>query len=399
VHSGPTTAIASVTDATTSSGLLAAVSHDVWQFLPRTADGDARRSNAFRALEALAGRAHDLSTVRHGRRVSQVPALDGVLPEEAPHRTLRLSASQLKAIAHCTYEHFVEKVLLPEGIAAPEYDALRKGSFIHDAMMHWTTVLDGWNRGEPALPELEAWARGQIEHWSPAQRGAMKTQQATDADLARLDELLRQDLADLRRPGVAQPTFAELAFGEEPGKRGPRDAASQLAAFPLQVPTSQGLMSVEFRGSMDRVDVITVGDKQYAVIIDYKTGKTSKYYADDMMSGEDLQLRLYCLVLQEFWDITPIGALYLGLGDGVRRGAIRDDFAGHIAGIDLSLPNAIRTLAPADWNGFIDETKALIAPLVDRLVRLDVTPMPRGHDCGFCELKPICRYDRWAPAL
>jgi hypothetical protein len=226
----------------------------------------------------------------------------------------------------------------------------------------------------------------------------MKTKQATEADLQDLDRFLRRELAHLRVDGVAQPTFAELAFGEEPGKRGPRDAASRLDAFPLEVPTSKGIMTVRFRGSMDRVDAITVDGRRYAVIIDYKTGKTSKYYADDMMKGLDLQLRLYCLVLQEFWDITPVGALYLGFGDGVRRGAIREDFARCIAGIDLEASNAIRSLATPDWQGFIDETKALIVPLVDRLVRLDVTPAPRNHDCGFCELTPVCRYDRWAPA-
>jgi len=65
-----------------------------------------------------------------------------LLPVDAPHLTLRLSASQLKTISHCTYEHFVQKVLDPSSIAAPEYNALTKGSLIHDAIMHWATALD-----------------------------------------------------------------------------------------------------------------------------------------------------------------------------------------------------------------------------------------------------------------
>ena len=58
---------------------------------------------------------------------------------------------------------------------------------------------------------------------------------------------------------------------------------------------------MSFRGSLDRVDVISVGGKRYGVVIDYKTGRTSKYYAKEMMEGVDLQLRLYLLVLERFW--------------------------------------------------------------------------------------------------
>ena len=394
-HSGATTAIANVSDAVSASGLLTAISHDVWQYLPRTTDVTGRRGAAFRALDALARREQDVSPVRHGRRVSQTPDLAGVLPVDAPHLTLRLSASQLKTISHCTYEHFVQKVLDPSSIAAPEYNALTKGSLIHDAIMHWATALDGWNRGEAALTEIDEWVRGRVEQWSPAQRGTTKTARTMAADLERLNEFLREELRDAETPGVGRPTFAELAFGEEPNAaHGPRDAASRVETFPLQLKTSTGLVTVQFRGSMDRVDVVTVDDRQYAVIIDYKSGKNSEYYANAMMRGEDLQLRLYLLVLQEFWNITPIGALYLGFGDGVRRGAIRADFADRFAGMDRS---DVKRLAVPDWQGFVDETHGLVTRLVDRLVKLDVTPAPRDNKCGFCRLTPVCRYDRWAP--
>jgi hypothetical protein len=144
---------------------------------------------------------------------------------------------------------------------------------------------------------------------------------------------------------------------------------------------------------MDRVDVITIGGKQYGTIIDYKSGRTSKRYADAMVDGTDLQLRLYLLVLEEFWGITPIGALYLGFGDGVRRGVVRQEFAGSIAGIG---EKGVELSAPNDWSAFLGDTRKRIAELVGRLVRLDITVAPRDHDCGFCELAPVCRYDRWS---
>ena len=132
------------------------------------------------------------------------------------------------------------------------------------------------------------------------------------------------------------------------------------------------------------------------VVVDYKTGRTSKYYAKDMMDGVDLQLRLYLLVLEQFWGITPVGALYLGFGDGVRRGALRADMRARFAGIE---EGPVKLLAHDEWNEFVGETPRLIARLVNRLVTLDVRPLPRKKDCGFCELQPLCRYDRWETAV
>jgi len=386
------TAIVPVDEATRTTDLVASVAHDIWQYLPRTADSETRRAMAFRALESLARRDANVSVVRHGRRVSQKPALDGVMPDKAPHLTLTLSASQLKSISQCTYKHFVEKVLDPKELVPPEYNALSKGSLIHDAIMHWATGLHGWTRGDEALPELHDWIRKQIAEWPPSKRGKDRAARAMDADIARLDELLREELALLRKGNVAQPTYAELAFGEEMDERGPRDPASKLEPFELVVPTSRGDTTVKFRGSMDRVDVVTIRGKRYGVIIDYKTGRTSKRYADAMQDGTDLQLRLYLLVLEQFWRITPIGALYLGFGDGVRRGIVREQFAGRISGLQ---EKAVEPLGTDEWNGMLADTTRRIGELADRLVRLDVTVAPRDNDCGFCELATICRFDRW----
>jgi RecB family exonuclease len=386
-------AIARLNDTVTQAELMTSIAHDVWQYLPRTADSATNRLAAFRALEALARQeAADVSAVRHGRRVSQHPQLDGVLPADAPHLTLSLSASQLKAIGHCTYEHFVDKVLSPITLRPPEYDSLAKGKLIHDAVMHWATTLDGWNRGEAALPELRQWFADVIAKWSPAQRGTERTTRATEGDLERLVELLCKELELLRAPNVALPMYAELAFGEKMIDRGPRHPASRTEAFMMQIPTDAGVRSVSFHGSLDRVDVIAVGGKQYGIVLDYKSGKNSKYYAKEMIDGDDLQLRLYLLVLEKFWQITPVGALYLGFGDGVRRGAVRADFGSRIAGLE---EKSVEMLPTEEWDQFVGETPELIAKLVNRLVMLDVRPAPRKKDCGFCDKRPICRYDRW----
>jgi ATP-dependent helicase/DNAse subunit B len=316
-----------------------------------------------------------------------------VLPEDAPHLTLTLSASQLKTLGHCTYEHFVDKVLSPIALRPPEYDSLEKGKLIHAAVMHWSTDLNGWKRGEEALADLRAWYDAQVASWSPAQRGTERTARATEADLERLVELLCEELRLLSAPGIAQPEYAELAFGEKMIERGPRHPESRTDAFVMEVETDLGSRNVKFHGSLDRVDVAVIGGKRYGVVVDYKTGKTSKYYAKEMMDGVDLQLRLYLLVLERFWGITPVGALYLGFGDGVRRGALRADMRAKFAGIT---EDAVDLLTHEEWATFVNETPGLIAQVVNRLVKLDVRPAPRKKDCGLCDKQALCRYDRWA---
>jgi hypothetical protein len=261
-------------------------------------------------------------------------------------------------------------------------------------MSHWSTVLNGWTRGEEALPELHAWYQSHVAAWPPAKRGTERTTAATRADLEQLDALLREELAQLRAAGIAQPEHSELAFGEKMIERGPRDEGSRTDAFTMHVDTDLGPRTVSFHGSLDRVDIVTIGGKRYGIVLDYKSGKNSKYYAKDMMEGVDLQLRLYLLVLEQFWGITPVGALYLGFGDGVRRGALRADMQSRFVGIE---EGAVELLSHDEWDEFVAETPRLITRLVNRLVTLDVRPSPRDNDCGFCDLQPICRYDRWAP--
>jgi len=315
-----------------------------------------------------------------------------VLPADAPHLTLTLSASQLKTLGHCTYEHFISKVLSPITLRPPEYDNLAKGTLIHAAMFHWSSILSGWTRGEVALPELHAWYDAHVAEWSPAKRGSDRTAQATKSDLEQLDKLLRTELSLLRGAGVAQPEYAELAFGDKMTEHGPRHPASRTDAFEMDVDTDLGRRRVSFHGSLDRVDVVTIGGTRYGVVLDYKSGRHSKYYAKEMLDGVDLQLRLYLLVLERFWGITPVGALYLGFGDGVRRGALRAEFQGRFAGVEKE---AVELMPPDEWAEFVSETPRLIAQLVNRLVTFDVRPDPRDKNCGFCELQPICRYDRW----
>jgi len=381
-------------DAATRSELLASVAHDVWQHLPSAPGFDRRRSLVFAVHDLLLHRQHDTSMLGGLRRPEARPAFDPALFEQAPHRTLRLSASQLRTIGHCTYQHFVDKVLRPEALQHPAYDALRKGSLLHDAIMEWATEFRGWERGEEALDRMDAWFLERTRAWPPSIGRDEAARHQARGNRVRLREFLAAEL-DLARGAAAGtaavPRFSELAFGEQAEGAGPRDPASVEAAFPLVVDTADGSLTAHFRGSIDRVDVFERDGRRFGVAIDYKTGSSSRFYAREMLHGYDLQLRLYLLALQKFWDITPVGALYIGFGDGVRHGAVHADFADHVPGIGKK---EVVRMPAEEWEQFVfQETPVLIAPLVDRIARLDITASPRDGDCGFCSLKPLCRFD------
>jgi hypothetical protein len=149
---------------------------------------------------------------------------------------------------------------------------------------------------------------------------------------------------------------------------------------------------VQIRGSIDRIDVFEHEGKRYGVAIDYKTGRSAKWYGEQMLEDEDLQLRLYLLAMRQLWGIVPAGALYLGFGDGLRHGAVRADLAPHVPGHDLR-GQKVEHFDAAAWDDWLyTKTLQRIGEVVDRLVGLDIVAAPRGGDCGFCALRTLCRY-------
>ena len=382
-------------DAISRSEMIAAVAHGVWQRLPATASAVAERAASFLAWNDLLASEVPIVSVSGGRRAPFRPSFGPDVLQLAPHRTLELSASQLRTIQHCTYRHFVEKVLHPASLVAPEYDALTKGTIVHEAMMQWVK-LDGWHRGDLALRELDKWFELRTAMLPPSARGSTLAQFTIAQDRERLNTFVHGELAEIGYPGAAQPTYNELAFGQRIAMRGDRDPASVASSFDLTVGTSLGKRVVKFTGSIDRVDTYHIDQSAYGIALDYKTGATSARYSKAMMEGTDLQLRLYLLALERLWNIQPVGALYVGFGDGIRRGVVSEAAVDHIGNFD---PKCVRVIAEDDWGDFVHaETERLIQPLIERLVTYDITARPHNGDCQFCELDSICRYDPYGVA-
>jgi ATP-dependent helicase/DNAse subunit B len=377
-------------DAASRAQLLASTARDIWQRLPADS-ADSARAAGFHAWNELLDSGQVSIAVSGGRVAQRRPSFDSQVMRGTPHATLELSASQLRYLHHCTYEHYVKSVLHPDTLDVDEYGSLTRGSLVHEAMLQWAR-LDGWSRGAAALDDLDAWFARRVAQLPPAAQDGPLAQFMIAGDRARLRSFVKEELAAVVLPDAPQPIYHELAFGKRAFRHGDHDPASQLQSLDLPVDTSRGSRTVKLSGLIDRVDTFHSNGDTFGIVLDYKTGTSNKRYAKAMRDGTELQVRLYLLALEKLWNIKPVGALYVGFDDGVRRGVVSELAMERIGVID---PEVIDVLSATEWDEFVYvETGNLLQPLIERLVTLDIIAQPYKNDCGYCELNSICRYDR-----
>jgi hypothetical protein len=198
-----------------------------------------------------------------------------------------------------------------------------------------------------------------------------------------LTELVAREWAHLDASG-SRAAYFELSFGMDDEGRDPASLPEGLAVpLPAGTPISHSTL----RGSIDRVDVIERGGKRYGVAIDYKSGKGERYGVE-LEEMADFQLPIYCEVLPLF-GIEPVGAVYLGIGSGERYGVVRSDFAGDFLPAEGS--RGVRVLAPDEYQQFMLKRQVALRDQIVRLARGQLRTKPRNDDCGYCDLRPVCR--------
>ncbi len=113
--------------------------------------------------------------------------------------------------------------------------------------------------------------------------------------------------------GDFEPSEFEFYFGQKDG----------VNAVCFDTPFGK----ISFHGKIDRIDTAKVGGKDYAIAIDYKTGKIdadlSKVYY-----GEKVQLYLYLMAVRDRLKLAPAGSFYLPLRTGYTKGGYDSQFKG-----------------------------------------------------------------------
>ena len=342
----------------------------------RPADEAGAELDAVRdALASLSsGERRAYEGLMHAGQVIQLPT---EILAEAGALAGQMSASQAKMLVHCLYEHFGKRRLQLGMLAAPQIDLPSIGSIAHGVLAdvgragfdpaRLDEIFDRW-WGAKVGEELLGDTRVGFE------RGIL---------YASLVELVAREHAHLDASG-SRAAFFELSFGTNDEGR---DAASLTEGPPIALPVGTPISHSTLRGSIDRVDVIERGGARYGVAIDYKSGKGERY-GIEMEEMADFQLPIYCEVLPLF-RIEPVGAFYLGIGSGERYGVVRSDFAAEFVPADGG--KGVRVLGPGEFQQFMLERQLALRNEIARLARGQLRTKPRNDDCGYCDLRPVCR--------
>lgn len=309
----------------------------------------------------------------HAGQVIHLPP--EILAEVTP-LAATMSASQARMVVHCLYQHFGSRRLHIEPLVPPQLDPRLMGTIAH-------AVLNDVGRGgfDPA-------ALGDVlAHWWEAHiprelRGDAQVEFEHEMLLASLQALIECERAHFAAT-ESRAEYFELAFGTNDGGRDPSSLADGLE---IELPAGTSPSRSLLRGSVDRVDVIERDGKRYGIAIDYKSGKGQRY-GKEMEEMADFQLPIYCEVLPRF-GIEPVGAVYLGIGSGERYGVVRSDFA------DVFIPSGskgVHALPPEEFERFMLARQHALRAAIARLARGELAVLPRNDDCGYCDLRPVCR--------
>ena len=294
-----------------------------------------------------------------------------------------VSPTRLEQWAGCPFRYFLGYVLNLSSQERPEeiltISAMDRGNVIHDILEQFIVQTTGAGKG-PGFGE--AWKREDRElileiaqtEFDKAEKSGITGKallwQAARAEIT--DDILGFLEADNRwRESInSRPSRAEMAFGSM-GTEG---------SSPVELALPDG-ETLRFRGRIDRVDEV-VG-KKVAVVIDYKSGSSSRF--DDMKddplgAGTHLQLPVYALaakklatetedVLAAYWFVTNRGNFKLS---EVRLSEINERFNEVVATIASNIKKGLFPANPGTMNSF------------------DGGPA----NCAFCDFDRVCPSNR-----
>ncbi len=280
------------------------------------------------------------------------------------------SPTRLEEYAECPYRYFSHQLLNLES-QSEGIDIRRKGTILHDVLEKFFV----WRRDE----------RG----------GCVEIAEALDYAMKRFDELWNEE-----------PLTGDQFYKIELERCGMREMIAEILRLELveKKPPVSGLVPAHFEyqftglqvkgekrsfcltGKIDRIDVDPAG--QYALVIDYKTGKTFK--KKTLVNGTSLQLPFYLIAIEKELGLKPLGGQLYSLSKGKSSGFHHQE---NIKAAGVEAPKRSRLSAP-EFQEVISRAVRFAEKYVEGIEAAGIPVRPR--DCvSWCPYSAVCRIEKW----
>ncbi len=331
----------------------------------------------------------------------------------------KLSASTLEKYFKCPYGSFIEREIRPQERKTGAVEAKEIGTLLHSVLEKFVGLAKGISAAEVEKTTISlideemkkpmySIYQNRIEYvylFNEIKNEAIKRCKIIYEEFSRTDfELL----------GV------EMAFGSKEKKE------RELHFPSIKINTPFGEREID--GVIDRVDVAKSqdGTKEYARVIDYKTGNiNNKNKPQSLYFGSNIQLYLYMNALLEKY--KPAGVYYYGVSDDFhQKDEVSGGFEGRTvatqevaklmdstfdgtgiaskdygftfkvkAGGEMSYGRATsKYLTEEEVDAFVKYAKLVAESGAEELSKGSIAVSPTDSACEYCKLKGLCWFDQ-----
>ena len=297
------------------------------------------------------------------------------------------SATQLGSFGQCPWQFFARYVLQLEPLAEPQrrLEALDRGLFCHKVLFDTMRRLRDSRGGAFRLADvdrevlLDAMDRAVAGTAAEAEARGLAYPALWKIQRDQMRDQLRDYLVSQRDQDVpsGESIRFELAFG--PGSQS-ADSDPASTSEPVAIPTPAG--PIQLSGRIDRVDRISLQDREGLLAVDYKTGRLPR--KKDILAGRSLQLPLYSAALTVLLGEPSLGGAFHRIGRSSRKDAT------FFAAFEAAR-NGLKVLEhyEKDLQTVLDKTGQFVAAM--RRGRFDLDPTDTNR-CSSCPYRRICHY-------
>lgn len=279
------------------------------------------------------------------------------------------SPTPLEMYAECPYRYFGERVLQLE-TKTEGIDIKRRGIILHDVLEHFFT----YQRDSGKKMSFEEAAQYCFKKFDE-----LWHQEPLGGDRFYKIELERRNMKEMIL-GILKLELTE----EAPPIRGLEPAYFEFEFKDLVLKGKTG--DLKLRGKIDRID--TDHEGKYALIIDYKYGKT--FDSDALAYGTSLQLPLYLLAVRETLGLKPLGGHLYSLVKASSSGFHHKE---HLTEAGVSTKKGI-SFGSAEFEEVIERAVRFAETFAHGVEKAEIPIRPR--DCvSYCGFSSLCRIEKW----